>query len=363
VATGRRIRDFLGLRGEIHCVTFAPDGRTLTAGIREGGDRSILVWDVATGKERYACGHGEAVEILAFSPNGKLLASANSSQPVRLWDAATGAERRTLTNRNKGVYAPAFSPDGRLLAGADAEQDNAVCLWEVLTGQEVRRFLGHETAALCVAFAPDGRTVASGNADSTILLWDVTGRRAANRTETARPGPRKLEELWNALGGNAGQAHAAIWELVAVPEQAVPLLQARLRPVSPVDAQRLQRLIAGLGDNHFAVREQATAELAGLGELAESALRKELAARPSVEVRRRLERLLDKLAAGVSSPDQLRGLRAIAVLEQIGAPSAREVLRRLARGAPEARLTQEAKACCERLARCANPAFDSQRNK
>ena len=99
------------------------------------------------------------------------------------------------------------------------------------------------------------------------------------------------------------------------------------------------------------MREQARAELEKLGELAAPALRKELAAQPALEVRRRMELLLEKLEGTVPGPDQLRGLRVIAVLEHIGDGDARQVLERLARGTPEARLTQEAKTSLSRLAK------------
>src|SRR5262249_32364807 len=156
--------------------------------------------------------------------------------------------------------------------------------------------------------------------------------------------------------GNAATAHAAVWLLVAAPGQAVLLLQERLRPVSPVDPQRIQGLIARLNSDRFAVREQAIAELEKLGELAGPALRKALAAQPALEVRRHLERLLEKLDGTVTSPDQRRGLRALEVLEHVGNRDARQVLRRLARGVPEARLTREALASRERLAKRPSPA-------
>jgi WD40 repeat protein len=351
IATGQMVREFLGLRGEIHCVAFSPGGLALAAGIRGGGDRSILLWDTATGKELYACGQGESVSSLAFSPDAKLLASANEIESVRLWDVATGKIRFTFTGPEKGVYALSFSPDGKTLAGAGPGQENAIWIWEVFTGQEVCRFVGDKAVALCLAFAPDGRTLASGNTDSTILLWNLPGCKKTGPSQPVQLSAAKLERVWDDLGGKAAKAYEAIGILVSAPGQAVPLIQARQPPVSPVDPQQIKKLIVALNSDRFTVREQADADLEKLGELAVPALRKNLAAQPALDVRRRLERLLEKLDGTVTSPDRLRGLRAIAVLEQIGDRDARQLLDKLAHGTPDSRLTQEAKASLERLAK------------
>jgi len=108
-------------------------------------------------------------------------------------------------------------------------------------------------------------------------------------------------------------------------------------------------LIAELDGEHFGAREEAQQALEGLGELAAPALQKALERRPSLEVRRRVERLLQKLEGPVTALEQLRHLRSIEVLEHIGTPAARQVLEGLANGAPEARLTREAKASLQRL--------------
>ena len=109
-------------------------------------------------------------------------------------------------------------------------------------------------------------------------------------------------------------------------------------------------MIADLDDERFAVREKATTELEKLGKEIEPALHKALQGKPSLEVRRRIDRLLEKLESAAPSPEQLRLLRALEVLEHIGTPEARELLRTLAKGASGARLTQEAKASLDRLA-------------
>jgi WD40 repeat protein len=357
VATGRQVRDFLGLKGEIHCVAFTPDGRTLAAGIRRGGIqtiRTILLWDVATGKELQAFGHEEeAVEFLTFSPDGKLLASACWGLPVRLWDMATGKERLVLTDLEKGVWDVAFSPDGRLLAGADTERDKAVCLCEVLTGQEVSRFIGEKIGVLCVAFAPDGRTLASGSADSSILLWDATGRGGR------RSGPvsdAQAEALWADLAGaDAARAYAAVWRLVDDPRRALSLLRERLQPIAPPPPDQVRALLNDLDSDRFPMREAARRRLRELGEVVEPALRNDLKGKPSLERRQQVEALLAALNE-VPGPEKLRQLRSVAVLEHIGSPEARQVLKALASGAPEARLTQEAKASLDRQARRPLPA-------
>jgi hypothetical protein len=124
-------------------------------------------------------------------------------------------------------------------------------------------------------------------------------------------------------------------------------LKERLRPAAASDSKKIARLITDLDQNAFTARESATKQLSELGELAEPALRVALNDKPSAEKRRRLEDLLKRLDAS-NSPELLRGLRAVEVLESFGTPEARQVLQTLAEGAAEARLTREAKAALER---------------
>jgi HEAT repeat protein len=155
--------------------------------------------------------------------------------------------------------------------------------------------------------------------------------------------------LWAELAHtDAQRAGAAMTALLQTPQQASSLFAHKLQPVSAVAPERVARAIADLDGNEFAVRERAARELEQLAELAEPAMRKALAGKPSLEGRRRIEALLDKLDH--PSPEQLRRLRAVEILELLGTPEARKLLQRLADGAPKARLTQEAKASLERLA-------------
>jgi HEAT repeat protein len=134
---------------------------------------------------------------------------------------------------------------------------------------------------------------------------------------------------------------------MASPEQAVSLLKTHLIPAPHT---RVTQLISNLDDEEFQVREAASRDLTLLGEEAEPALR--IAAKSgSLEVRRRAQKLLQRLQSHSNelSPDQLRGIRATQVLEQVGNQDAIQLLQQLSHGSPEARLTQEAKASIERL--------------
>ena len=142
------------------------------------------------------------------------------------------------------------------MGGSDA----AVQLWGVATLKERRTFAGHPGGVRSLAFAPDGHTLVTGGADSTVLVWDVTGR---GQAAAARPlSAAHLERLWADLASNeANRAHAAMRALVAAPRQTVSWLGKRLQPLPVQSAARLAKLLSELDDRRFVVRDQATAEL------------------------------------------------------------------------------------------------------
>jgi hypothetical protein len=261
-----------------------------------------------------------------------------------VWDLASGRELRRFRGPAGAI---ALSPDERTLAAAD---NRTIRLWELASGQERGRFTGHRDRVGALAFSPDGRLLASASLDHTALVWDVTGVCPDGKWSSRDIRPAEIERLWADLGGADGaRAYRARWALAAA-RPALPFLAERLRPVPPVQAELLTRLIADLDSDQFRVRRRASKELGQLGDLAEPALRKALAGKPPPETRRRLELLLDQVAGRTLSSEQLHALRAVEVLEQIGTPGARQVLEGLARGAPGARLTREAGASLERLA-------------
>jgi WD40 repeat protein len=354
-------------------VVFSPDGRTLAAA---GPRLQLCLWDVARGTLLWEVPPqaGQAIERFAFSPGGLFLATVHSDRTVTLYEARSGAERARLGKpdlKKRRLYRAynyygklrlsqtwravpvclAFSPDGRYLAMARGTP--AIHLWDVVAGREVGRLQGHEGGVLSLAFTPDGRHLLSGSSDTTALCWDLARLTRPRPARAARLPGRALEALWADLASSdAARAFAAIRKLCSSPDQAVTLIQQRVRPARPVDPKQLSRLLADLQGERFEQRRRATAELAGLGELAEPALRRALAGDPPLGLRQRLERLL-KLSAQAPPAGQLRELRAVEVLELLGTPPARQVLKALAGGAAGARLTREAGGASQRLAKLA----------
>jgi hypothetical protein len=297
----------------------------------------------------------ESMGPLAFSPDGKVLATGSKSfegGSIHLWDIAAGRELCRHTGHREGIASIAFSPDGKLVAsgtGSSGYRDSSVHVWEAATGCLIRRFEGHHSCVMSMDFAPDGLTVASGAGDSTILLWDITGRRGDGHWQTKPLTPRQLEACWTALANeDAAKAYDAVWMFVAAPEQAASFLRKHLLPVPRPDAKTVARLIADLGSDDFPMRQKATEELSKLGDAITPDLRRALDGKPSLEMRCRIQQLLDQTRDWTA--ERLREHRAIQALEHIGTRSAREVLQTLASGAPPALRTEAAKAALQRLA-------------
>lgn len=338
-----------GLEGEVRFLTFSHDGKRVAAGATSvRGSLTIALWDVKTGKSPVKFANLEAVDSLALSPDGTILASASMEKVPRLWDVTTGHALPSLVDAPR-LYPMVFSPDGKWLAGADAYWDQKIHVWEVITGLEARSFPGHNGGVISVAFASNGRTLVSGGGDSSILMWDFTGRVKDGRQQTVKWTPAQLEERWKDLASKEGpQAAQAIWDLVADAERSVSLIRQRIKPVATADAQRVERLIDALDSDDFPTRTKATEELGDLVESAEPTLRKKLTDKPPLEMRRRIEQILVKLEPGADVA-RLRALRAVQVLEYIGTTESKKCLETLAKGLPEVRLTREAKASLCRL--------------
>jgi RNA polymerase sigma factor (sigma-70 family) len=360
-ATGKLLRELSGHLTEVVSLAFSSDGKSLvsvgltlqglsTGEPGEGETKFTRVWDVATGKEKRTVQQARESVIRTFSPDGRTLGSTggSSGDEITLWEAATGGRRAELTGHTGGVWEIAFSPDSRTLASAGG--DGTVRLWDLPSGKEVGRLEGHKGVVFAVAFSPDGRTLVSGGLDKTTHLWDVS-RITGRRRETAEHLPVDFETDWKELAQDAAAGYAALARLVSSSDRAVAFLGKQLQSTKPPDAKRIEQLIAGLDAEQFKVREKASKKLETLAEFAEPALRKALAGEPSAEARRRLEALLARLDGAQPSTEMVRQIRAVEALESIGNVEARRLLDKLAGGPTETRLTQEAKAAAGRLAR------------
>lgn len=351
-ATGKMMSELRGHRAGV--AVFSPDSRTFVPG---GVNSSISLGRVPDGSLLRTIAGG--VRRLSFSPDGRLLVGGDwCDKPPHLWETASGKEinppRRTARRQiGSSIYEVAFSPDGRHLFTSDGS--GRLFFWN-LEGRLIHQWQGDDFPVFVLRFTPDGKRLLSGG-KSTVLLWNLEEVLPAQKRKPTPLTDAELKSLWADLQSeDATRGYRAVWKLADAPEQAVPFLRQHLRPARQPDKSNTARILQWIRDldsDTFKLRDTASRELATLGREAEPALRKALQSGPSLEQKRRIEDLLRKMPDSLPppSPEQLRMLRAVAVLEYAATDAARELLKELSQGHAEAGLTREAGESLTRLVR------------
>jgi WD40 repeat protein len=234
-----------GHQGWIQAIAFSPDGERIVSGSR---DLTARVWELGGASQSLTLNSKGIFFACAFSPDGRWIA-AGGDNDVKLWDARTGKELRQFPGEGKSNLGIAFSPDGKLLATCGS--DGSAALWDVETGRIAKKLEGHSEMVLCIRFSPDGHTVVTGGADRTTRLWDVATSRELKRFEG------HLDSVYSVafspdgqrLATGSGDLTARVWNISTGAE--MTRLEGHSGPIQTVAFSPDGRLIATGGKDKY----------------------------------------------------------------------------------------------------------------
>ncbi|MCL1471867.1 trypsin-like peptidase domain-containing protein [Argonema antarcticum] len=187
----------------VSSVAFSPDSQTFASGGYAPQRNIIKIWNKSTGKElRTLTGHLDFVNSVAFSADGKILASGSSDKTIKIWNPNTGELLRTFTGHSNGIISIAISRFGQIVASGSA--DNTIKIWNANTGELLRTLEGHSAIVRSIAIDPYAHILASGSDDGTIKIWSLhTGQLV--RTLEARNSQRQLVSVNSLAFSGDGQ--------------------------------------------------------------------------------------------------------------------------------------------------------------
>ena len=167
---GSIIYTYTGHSEQVLAVAWSPDGRRIASGSR---DMTTHVWDAFTGKHAHIFrGHTDAVASVAWSPDNRYVASASWDKTAQVWDASTGNHVYTYRGHSDLVTSVTWSPDGTYIASGSS--DKSVHVWNAFTGRLLYAYRGHTAGVTTVAWSPDSRYIASGSTDTSVQMYDAS---------------------------------------------------------------------------------------------------------------------------------------------------------------------------------------------
>ena len=239
-----------------------------------------------------------------------------------LWETSTGKLRGKWKGDPGNFSAYALSGNGRVLATAVGDAIKAI---DPASNELLAQFKSHDSVIVALGLSPDGRKLVSGGADGTLTLWDLS---SALTPSPGKMGEENLKKFWKALEGEDGQAASfAVGMLSRQPGESLPFLRPLLPHGPAADPKVVAKLVTDLDHDDFAVREKASTALAQMGYLAAPLLRAAAKTATAAETRGRLRALLTRLDNAANGRERNRMIRAIEILERIGSPEARAILR------------------------------------